>query len=171
VISDQVTQAIAIRDTVSNAEVRSNTISGGDTGIHVRNAGALVESNRIGDVSNHGISLVGKVSEVEVSGNTIGGHGAIAVWNEAATGGLVALNDYSEWRPAATFEGVVRSIFQPLTVVWLLLGLLLIGTALTRRGPQFGIFRNPYAEHVPLASLTRGVVSRDSLSRDVGGGS
>lgn len=166
VLTDQVKHAISIRDTVTNAEVRWNEISGGDTGINVRNAGALVQSNRIAEVSNHGVSLVGKVAEVTVSGNTIGGFGAIAVWNEEATGGIVALNDFSTWRPATTFEGVVRTIFQPLTVVWLLLGLLLLGTALTRRGPQFGAFRNPYAEHVPLTSLTRGVVPRDSLPRD-----
>lgn len=177
VLTDQQKHAISIRDTVSNAEVRWNAITGGDTGINVRNAGALVQSNRIAEVSNHGVSLVGKVPEVTVAGNAIGGFGAIAVWNEKAVGGVVTLNDFSDWRPATTFEGVVRTIFQPLTIVWLLLGLLLIGTALTRRGPQFGVFRNPYAERVPLTSLTPGVVTRDSLASDgptrnaAGGGS
>jgi hypothetical protein len=54
-------------------------------------------------------------------------------------------------------------VFQPLTVIWLLLALLLLVTALTRSGPQFGTIRHPYAERVPLTSLSRGIVSRESI--------
>jgi hypothetical protein len=45
----------------------------------------------------------------------------------------------------------------------LLLGILLVATALTRRGGQYGAFRDPYAERVPLTSLSKGIVSRDSI--------
>jgi hypothetical protein len=54
---------------------------------------------------------------------------------------------------------VLRSIFRPLTVVWVLLFVLLIVTAISvaRRGGVRGI-RDPYAENAPLRSYTRGAV-------------
>lgn len=159
----QVQQSIAIRDTVTDATVQDNTIVGGDTGVYVRNADAVVESNVVRAVTNHGVTLVGDVRGSEVSANEIGGDGRTAVRASDALGAVVGENDLDAWRPAPTVESVVGFVLQPLTVIWLLLALLLVVTALTRKDRQFGRFRDPYAERVPLTSLSRGVVSIDSL--------
>jgi len=159
----QTRQGIAVRDTVKRATVRDTTISGGETGVYVRNADATVTTSRITNVSRHGITLVGDASGVRVTGNTIAGYGPAALWTQDATGGVVEENDLLGWHPAPTVASVLQSVFQPLTVVWLLLGILLIVTALTRRGGQYGAFRDPYAERVPLTSLSKGIVSRDSI--------
>jgi hypothetical protein len=162
-LRDQTRQGIAVRDSVENARIRDSTISGGETGIYVRNADAMVTSSRITNMSRHGVTLIGDTSGARITGNSIAGNGPAAVWMPDAGGGTVQDNDLLGWRPAPTVESVLRSFFQPLTVVWLLLGILLIATALTRRGGQYGAFRDPYAERVPLTSLSKGIVSRDSI--------
>jgi hypothetical protein len=159
----QTRQAVAVRDTVVGATIRDTTISGGETGVYIRNADATVVSSRITNVSRHGITLIGDTPGVRITGNTIAGYGPAALWTAGATGGVVTDNDLLGWRPAPTVASVLQSLFQPLTVVWLLLGILLIVTALTRRGGQYGAFRDPYAERVPLTSLSKGIVSRESI--------
>jgi hypothetical protein len=106
-------QAIAVRDTVAAASVEDNRISGGQTGVYVRNAGATITGTRIRAVSRHGVTTVG-------------------------------------------------AVVQPVNRVRATLGLLLV-TAVTRRGGQYGTIRHPDAGRVPLTSLSRGIVSRDSI--------
>ena len=63
---------------------------------------------------------------------------------------------------------VLRSIFRPLTVVWILLAVVLIATAISvaRRGRQRGI-RDPYAENAPLSTFTRGAVPPEVARAEV----
>lgn len=161
-LGDQTWQAIAVRDGVADTTIAGNTITGGQTGVYLRNARADVTDSDISGVARHGVTMVGDVTGARVANNTISGFGAIAVWNERATGGTVEDNDESGWRPAPTMAAFINALFQPLTVMWILLGALLVGTSLTRRGGQYAI-RHPYAERVPLTSLSRGVVSPESL--------
>ncbi|MFB2555246.1 NosD domain-containing protein [Herbiconiux liangxiaofengii] len=167
VFEGQTGQSVAIRDTVTDASVEGNTITGGDTGIYIRNATATVESNVMSSVTNHGVTLVGDVAGTAVASNEIGGSGQTAVRAADAEGAVVGENDLDAWRPAATVASVAGFVFQPLTVVWLLLALLLIVTAFTRRNDTAdsadGI-RHPYAERVPLTALSRGVVTVESLT-------
>ncbi|MFG6403525.1 right-handed parallel beta-helix repeat-containing protein [Microbacterium sp. P04] len=158
---EQTAAAVAIRDDVTDATVQDNTIRGGDTGIHVRNAAADVSANTLSDVTNHAVTLLGDVEGTAVAGNELGGTGQTALWSDSGFGAVIGENDLDSWRPAITPASVVGFVFQPLTVVWLLLALLLVGTALTRKDGQYGKIRDPYAERVPLTSLTRGVVSMD----------
>ncbi|MDY7544338.1 right-handed parallel beta-helix repeat-containing protein [Cryobacterium sp. 5B3] len=162
-LKDQSRQSIAVRDRVTATSVRNNSISGSPTGVYVRNAGASNTDNTIRAASNHAVSLVGDVTSVRVVSNALSGSGAVPVWDETSTGAVVAGNNLTGWQRATTALTLARSVFQPLTVVWLLLALLLLVTALTRSGPQFGTIRHPYAERVPLTSLSRGIVSRESV--------
>ena len=162
-LRDQTRQSIAVRDTVSDASVRNNSITGGHTGVYVRNAGVTVNDNTIQAVSNHAVSLVGDATSVRVVSNTLSGSGAVPVWNETATGAVVTGNNLSGWQRATTALTLARSLFQPLTIIWLFLALLLLVTAVTRSGPQFGMIRHPYPERVPLTSLSRGIVPRESV--------
>jgi hypothetical protein len=52
-------------------------------------------------------------------------------------------------------------------MVWLLLGLLLLLTAVTRKDRQYGKIRDPYSERVPLTSLSQGVVTLDAAQKQV----
>ena len=82
---------------------------------------------------------------------------------EGPRGAAVSGNDLVGWRPAPSLESVTRSLFQPLTIVWLLVGLAILVTSLATVSHRRRGIRHPYAERVPLASFTSGVVSRDSL--------
>lgn len=159
----QTWQAIAVRDGVADTTIARNAISGGQTGVYLRNAQAAVTGSEISGGARHGVSLVGDVTGASITNNTISGSGAVAVWNERATGGTIADNDESGWQPAPTMAAFINALFQPLTVIWILLGALLVGTSLTRRGGQYASIRHPYAERVPLTSLSRGIVSPESL--------
>jgi hypothetical protein len=155
--------AIAIRDEHASATVYRNTITGGDTGIYVRNASAEVTANALDSISNHGITLIGELSDTSVSGNTVAGDGSTAIWVEQSTGATVTDNNILGWAPAYTVEKAVGSFFQPLTLIWTLLGGLLVITALTRQKKAAWI-RSPYAERVPLTSLSRGIVDPDDAA-------
>ncbi|MBJ2121464.1 right-handed parallel beta-helix repeat-containing protein [Arthrobacter sp. MSA 4-2] len=163
-IQDQHRQGIAVREPGAEAVIRRNTISGGDTGVYVRDATASVTGNTMGTLSGHGVSLVGEVAETKVAGNNIGGFGTVAIWDETSTGALVGENELLDWRPALTVHSVANSVFQPLTFIWLLLGALLVATTFTRkRHLRVRTIRNPYEERVPLSALSRGVVRIEDI--------
>ena len=160
---DQTRQAVAVRDAESTAEVTGNSITGGDTGIYVRDASAVVKENNLNNISNHGITLLGDVKETSVAGNIVAGNGSTAIWAEASAGASLGENDTLAWVPAYTVERAVKSVFQPLTFIWFLLGALLLVTAVARGKNAERVLRSPYADHVPLTSLSRGVVTYDDV--------
>lgn len=160
---DHARQAIAVRDAGSTAEVTGNSITGGDTGIYVRDASAGVEDNTMANISNHGITLLGTVSETTVAGNMLAGNGTTAIWSEASAGAFLGDNDTLAWVPAYTVERVVKSVFQPLTFIWFLLAALLLITAVARGRNAERVVRSPYADHIPLTAISRGVVTYDDV--------
>ncbi|MHA7180711.1 right-handed parallel beta-helix repeat-containing protein [Arthrobacter sp. MDB2-24] len=163
---DQHQQGIAIREPGARADIRRNTISGGDTGVYVRDATATVTRNTMTSLSGHGISLVGNVPDTRVAGNNVGGYGTVAIWDERSTGAVVEENELLNWHPAPTLHSVMTSVFQPLTFIWLLLGALLVATAFTRkRHLRVRTIRNPYEERVPLTALSRGIVRIDDVRK------
>lgn len=165
-LRNQVQQSIALREAGASTAVRHNDIRGGDTGIYVRNSGAAVSGNTSNSISNHGITLRGDVRGTNVASNVISGFGSSAVWDEESSGAALGENDLLAWRPAYTFERAVNFVFQPLTFVWLLLGGLLLVTAVSgRRKRQDTTIRSPYAERVPLTSLSKGIVSLDDAGQ------
>jgi hypothetical protein len=54
-------------------------------------------------------------------------------------------------------------VFQPLTFIWFVLAALLLVTAVARGKNAERVIRSPYADYVPLTSLSRGVVSFDDV--------
>ena len=162
----QATQSVALRDGVVAAIVSGNTFDGGETAVYVRNAGGAVIDNTMRSMSNHGITIVGDASNVTVADNAIGGFGTLAIYDEQAVDLVLGDNNVTAWEPTTTPLTVLRSAFQPLTIVWTLLALLLIATAIGPRGAQFGSFRHPYESRRPLQSMTAGVVARHSMTRN-----
>lgn len=160
---DQRLQAVAVRDAHASAAVYRNTISGGDTGIYVRNARADITANTLSSISNHGVTLVGEVGGTIVAGNTVAGQGSAAIWAEGAAGAAITENNLLGWAPAYTVDKAIGSVFQPLSLVWIVLGALLLLTAVVRKKRTAQI-ASPYAERVPLTMLSRGFVVPDDVA-------
>jgi hypothetical protein len=157
---------IALRGTVTDADVERNTVIGGETGIYFRDASGTIGHNHIEGVTNHAVSIVGTVGAVAISANVATGSGPSA-FDTARTGqATVADNDASEWRSTKPLGVILRSIFQPLTIMWCLLGLLLLATAVTGlRSGRRRRLRDPFAAQAPLSSFTRGEITREEADK------
>ncbi|WP_345800414.1 right-handed parallel beta-helix repeat-containing protein [Microbacterium sp. AZCO] len=153
-------QAIALRDGVADTTIHANRMASIDTGVYLRGAAASVSGNSFRDISNHAVTMTGSVIGTRVTGNTISGHGSTPVYDDAL-GGHVASNDLDGWKRPVTPGSIVHAVAQPLTLVWVSLGVLLILTAILHRR-RSGV-RHPFAEQVPLTQLSRGIVSPESL--------
>jgi hypothetical protein len=160
---DQARQSVAVRDAGATAKVTGNRITGGDTGIYVRDAQAEITGNTLTEISNHAITLLGDVKHTAVAGNALAGYGSTAIWKEESSAVTLGENDLLGWFPAFTVERVMDSIFQPLTVVWLLLGALLLVTAAAKGRRSRDTVLSPYADRVPLTSLSKGIIEMTDI--------
>ncbi len=158
-----VKHGIALLGGVSRSSVLKNSIAGADIGIYLRDSNARVERNVISDVSNHGVTLIGTATGSLVLSNTVSGSGPSAIDAARASGVVVGANGQSHWTNTKPLSVVLASIFQPLTVLWILLGLIVVISALSGVGKKYSGFRHPYANLVPLVELTRGIVSPEEL--------
>ncbi len=152
---------------VTNSTVAENVISGADIGIYLRGASAKIERNVLSGVSNHGITLIGSDPGATISGNTVAGAGPSAIDTARATGAVTQGNSTSNWTNTKPLSVILAGIFQPLTIVWICLGLIVLISALSGIGRKNIGFRHPYANQVPLARLTRGVVRPEELGLTV----
>jgi parallel beta-helix repeat protein len=158
-------QGIALRDLVQDATVQGNTVVGGGIGIYLRDSSGLIDRNVIEDVNNHAITLVGIATPSTVSHNTVSGTGPSGIDVSRTAGTISADNNTDDWRSTKPLDVVLRSIFQPLTVMWLSLGLIVLITASTgMRRKRTGIV-HPYANLAPMSTLTLGVVDPADLDR------
>ena len=137
-------------------------ISGTEIGIFFRDSGGRIEDNEIREVSNHGIALIGDTGASVVVGNSISGSGPSAIDVARTSGAAVRNNDTSEWKSTKPLDVVLAGIFQPLTILWILIALVLL-FSIRRAGARRGI-RDPFADQAPLTSLTRGILARESLT-------
>lgn len=156
-------QGIALRDAGLDAVVTDNRIDGAEIGIFARDAGGSFEDNTIAGVTNHGIALVGVTGASTIVGNTITGSGPTPIDVHRTDGTAVRDNDTADWRSTKPISVVLRAVFQPLTILWILIGLALLGSAIFAR--RLRSPRDPFADHAPLTTFTRGVVSRDEVGR------
>ncbi|MER7795878.1 right-handed parallel beta-helix repeat-containing protein [Microbacterium sp. NPDC096154] len=157
-------QGIALRAGVVEALVRGNEVDGGEIGIYLRDAGGVIDRNTVTGVTNHAVTLIDQTVASSVTDNEVSGIGPSAI-DVARAGGDVASsgNRVVEWQSTKPLDVVLRSIFQPLTVMWLSLGLLLLITALTSIGRRRAGIHHPYANRVPMSALTAGVVAPEAL--------
>jgi len=158
-----VDQGIALRNAGTDAITLGNTIDGGDIGIYARDAGGTFERNIVENVVNHGIALVGDTGASRVANNSASGSGPSAIDVSRTENAVAVDNDVEEWRSTKPIDVVLRGIFQPLTVMWLLLALLLIVTAFSGISRKNIAIRHPYAHLAPLSTYSKGVVQREAL--------
>jgi parallel beta-helix repeat protein len=151
---------IALLDGTTKSTVTENSVSGADDGIYLRDSSATIERNRVSDVTVHGVTLVGSSAKSVVSDNTIDGSGSTAVDSSRATGVVtVGTNNATGWISTKPLGVTLRSIFQPLTVLWIILGLVVLVTAIGGAGRKRVGIQHPYANHTPLTELSLGIVA------------
>lgn len=160
-IEDSLNQGIALREAGTDLRVVDNRIKGADIGIFARNAGARFEDNRISEVVNHGIALVGETGGSAIVGNVVTGAGPSAIDVFRTNGTAVRDNDTTGWASTKPLDVMLRRIFQPLTVLWsvLILGLIVSFAARRPRTPG----SDPFADQKPLSAFTRGIVERERV--------
>ena len=156
-------QGIALRNSEADAMVTGNTILGAETGIYARDAGGVFERNVIEGASNHAITLVGDTGSSRVEANTTEGTGLSPIDVARTEGATLVKNKTEDWVSTKPLDVVLRQVFQPLTVMWLGLGLLVLFTAVSGVGRRRGVIQNPYASHAPLSSFTRGIVAPEEI--------
>ena len=170
-ISDNIVEgstqhAIALRDGVTNATVQGNSIEGGQVGIFLREAAGLIDRNTVSDVGNHAVTVIDAPAITTVSNNIVSGRGPSAIDVSRADAAIVVEdNDTDGWQSTKPLDVILRGIFQPLTVLWISLGLIVVFTAFSGlRRRRHGI-RDPYASHRPLATLTQGTADPAAYGR------
>lgn len=163
IIDDSAKHAIALLDGTNKTIIRENSISGADIGIYLRDSSAIVERNRLSNVNNHGVTLIGPSAGSSVINNSVGGTGPNAIDTARATDVVVHDNTTSAWTNTKPLGVMIAEIFQPLTVLWMILGLIVLISALSGIGRKHEGFRHPYANLVPLSSLTKGVMRPEEL--------
>jgi parallel beta-helix repeat protein len=160
-VTDSQKQGIALKDSGLDAKVMDNTVSNTRIGIYVRDAGGDFEGNQISGVSNHGISLLGATGNSTIVNNTISGVGPTAIDVARTSNSAVRNNDIGGWQGTKPLLVVLRSVFQPLTILWVLIAFVVLVSLLFARRRK--MILDPFASQAPLSSFTRGIVERDRI--------
>jgi hypothetical protein len=144
-------QGIAVRDGVTQGVVSGNIVDGGDTSVYVRDSETKIQANTLTGADMHAVSLVGSLGSTVVTDNTIGGRGASAIDTQRATDldrdGWE--NELSGWQDTTPFLVTLKRFLQPLTLMWLILGTLLVVTAI-RGVRKRHIKQHPYGDKAPV---------------------
>jgi hypothetical protein len=158
-------QGIALRESGTDLVVEDNVVRGGEIGIYARNAGGTFERNEVGEVTSHAITLVGETGASVIAGNTVAGVGPSAIDIARTSDVAVSENDADSWTSTKPLDVVIRNFLQPLTVLWLTLGLLVVVSAVSgvkRRGHRHP---SPLRESRPDEHVHEGVSCRGMPSR------
>ena len=151
-VRDSRMQGIALRDGVQSARVSGNIVTGGATSVYLRDAVAQINNNTLNDASSHAVSMVGDVGASLLTENTISGSGPSAIETERAEDVDRDRwnNDTSGWNDTTPFLVTLKRFAQPLTVLWIVLGGLLLFTAV--RGVRHLESKgHPYADKQPVS--------------------
>lgn len=158
-------QGIALRDAGEDLVVTSNEVSGGAIAIYARNSGGVFSRNAISDVNSHGIALVGETGASTIERNTVTGIGPSAIDVSRTEGAVLTKNNIDDWYGTKPLGVILANIFSPLTVMWILLGLLLLVTAVSGIGRKSREIVHPYANLAPLSTFSKGVVTPEDLRK------
>ena len=151
-LSEQKVQGIALRDGVTAGTVDNNSVSGAAVGIYLRNAQGKVENNTLSGMTNHGISAIGP-DRIQIDTNTITGSGPEPVDLKRASNATAVNTSAVSWSTTRTLWQRLVAFFQPLTIIWTLLALILLFTAFSGHRHR-GTVRHPYAAQAPMSTFT-----------------
>ncbi|GAA0366332.1 right-handed parallel beta-helix repeat-containing protein [Actinoallomurus spadix] len=163
-LSGQDRQGIVLRGGVTSANVAGNIVDDTETAIYLRDSTGSVIGNTVQSASRHGVSLVGQVGGARITGNTFGGAGTSALDVSRAKGtAAISNNGTAGWHDTAGFWTEVRRVAKPMNIIWTLVFLLVVVSALRSRGSGLRIGRrhvHPYEgqrtlEQRPVLALQR----------------
>jgi Right handed beta helix region len=126
---------IQVRESTGVA-VTANAVRNSPTGIHVRNSAAVLRQNSTSGVTLHGITFVGGVRGSVADENLLAGAGTspIDVVRVAdQQGPVLQNNNVSGWSRTVTKDSLVGVLLHPLTVIWMVVAVLLLGMSRPRR--------------------------------------
>jgi hypothetical protein len=130
------TNGIQVRES-SQVRVTGNVVRDSQTGIHVRNSTVTLTQNSTAGVTLHAVTFVGRVAGSGADRNLLAGSGTSAIdLVRADDRDLPELtqNDLSGWSRTVTGDSLTSLLLHPLTVIWILIALLLLGMSRPRRG-------------------------------------
>jgi hypothetical protein len=127
-------------------------VSGSPDGVYLRDSTGSIERNTLTRLTSHAVTLVGDTSGTLIEENTFAGRGPSAIDRKRSEGSTVRNNDAGGWESTKPFWTVVRNALQPLTVMWILLGLVVVGTAIKGSRSRTGR-RHPYQDQRRLSEL------------------
>jgi nitrous oxidase accessory protein NosD len=130
-VAHSVRHGVAVLDGVTGSRIAHNTVHDSATGIYLRASSAEVEDNRIEDASLHGVSVVGPSGGTALASNLVSGRGVSALDVRRASGEIsVSGNTTTGWHDSEPwYAWVVRLLHHPLVVLWTLIALMLVVSA------------------------------------------
>ncbi|MBO3745170.1 right-handed parallel beta-helix repeat-containing protein [Streptosporangiaceae bacterium NEAU-GS5] len=159
-LSGQRRHAIALRDGATHAHVAGNTIKDVVTGIYLRDSDGTIVGNTITTAANpkaHGVTVVGDAKNTAITRNTVIGSGTSAISVGRATDDVnVRNNETDKWHDTSTFWVKAKRYVKPMNVIWALVILLVLVSALRSRAVADGRTRrkrtivHPYGLQKPL---------------------
>lgn len=143
--------AIALVDGVRDAVVESNVVSGSTDGVYLRGSSARVVHNTVRAAARHGVTLVGDVDGSSAGGNTLSGtgQGTAAVDSVRATGRVTwTPDDVTDFDDTTSVHHWMKILLHPMNVLWLMIALLLLASALRSRVHRRAAPGHPYAHQM-----------------------
>jgi parallel beta-helix repeat protein len=162
-IDNSTKHGISLIDFVSGSSIRENSISGADIGVYLRDSSGSIQRNTVSGVTSHAVSLIGSNTGSVIAGNTVSGSGPTAIDTARGSGATVDANTQLQWTSTKPLLTVIREVLQPLTVMWVVLGLIVLLTAFSGRRHRKRGIRDPYENLRPLSQLTKGIVTPEEV--------
>jgi parallel beta-helix repeat protein len=146
-INSVASHGVALLDGVTDSTVSGNLVNDGP--IYLRNAWARVQGNTVLNASGHAVSVVGSANGTVIAHNVVAGYGSSAIDIARAQDDAVVQtgNSAEGWRDTTSLiTEVKRALLQPMTLLWLAIAILVIGSLVRgvgREKPAPGT--HPYA--------------------------
>ncbi|PZE86383.1 right-handed parallel beta-helix repeat-containing protein [Curtobacterium sp. MCBD17_032] len=166
VVKDSTQNGIAVLDGPTATEVSENSVDGAAIGVYLREStSSSVTDNTITAARVHGVTTVGPSAGTEIEDNAVRGSGPSAIDLARSDGAVQQGNTTVQWHSTKPLLVTLRAVFQPLTVLWLVLLTVVLVAAVggVRRRRRAGHGEHPYAKLAPLSSFTRGAVDPTTL--------
>jgi len=152
---------IQVRET-GTVEIAGNSVRGMPTGIHVADADVDATDNTVAGATLHAISLVGAIRGSSVRNNTLSGSGSSPIDLSRISDDTepdLRANDTNGWQRVITKDGLISTLTHPLTLIWLAIAALVVGSGLLRRRHK-NTTGPPYLE-VPASSTASTSIRQD----------
>jgi parallel beta-helix repeat protein len=136
--------------------VTGNSIRNSPTGIHIRNSVGALQDNTTSGVTLHGITFVGRVAGSLVDRNFLAGSGTSAIDVVRVTDHqepTLKQNDLTGWSRTVTSDSLLSVLLHPLTVIWMVVALALLGMSRPRRGGRSLPYRGDPLERKNIISI------------------